>query len=158
MKIGQKTKLVIAIIVCQSAGIAGALFTVPSLPEWYAGLQKPALTPPDRVFAPVWILLYLLMGISLYFVWKGIAKPGAKRALFTFAIQLLLNVAWSAIFFGAREIFLAFLNIMILWAWILLTILRFRKISLPASYLLIPYFAWVSFAVYLNFYLWQLNG
>lgn len=150
-------KLIVSILICELAGIAGSIFTAPAIPIWYAALKKPLFNPPSWVFTPVWTLLYFLMGIALYLVWKKSSQPGAKRSLFTFAFQLLLNIVWSMIFFGTKDIYLAFIVIMLLWVWIGLTILRFKKISKPAVYLLIPYYLWVSFASYLNYSLWQLN-
>jgi tryptophan-rich sensory protein len=150
-------KLVISIIICQLAGVLGSVFTMPAIPGWYANLNKPSFSPPNWLFGPVWILLYTLMGISLYLVWSRKGSAGAKTALILFAIQLGLNTLWSLIFFGLRLPSAAFLEILVLWLFILLTILKFFPISKVAAYLLILYLLWVSFASLLNFYIFRLN-
>ena len=158
MTVKDIVKLVLSIIFCQAAGGIGSLFTAPAIPTWYASLKKPAFNPPNWLFSPVWITLFLLMGISLYLVWhKGFQTPGVKFALVVFFIQLALNTLWSILFFGAKTPFFAFLEIILLWCAILLTILLFYKISRPAALLLTPYIAWVSFAAVLNYFLWRLN-
>ena len=147
-----------AIIVCQLTGLIGSFFTGPAITTWYAGLAKPSFTPPNWLFAPVWISLYFLMGIALYIIIREDCKEKKiKNALYIFAIQLVLNASWSIIFFGLNTIFIALIEITILWIAILLTIIFFYKISKTASILLLPYLAWVSFAVALNFSIWQLN-
>ena len=151
-------KLIISIIICQLAGIIGSIFTTPSISTGYASLNKPVFNPPNWVFSPVWITLFVLMGISLYLVWsKAIKKELKKRALILFGIQLLLNIFWSVIFFGLNSILFAFIEIIFLWIAILLTIIYFYKISKIASYLLIPYILWVSFAAVLNFSIFLIN-
>lgn len=158
MKIKSIPKLVSSIVICQLAGIIGSFFTAPSVSTWYAELIKPAFNPPNWVFGPVWTALFILMGISLYLVWvKGIKTKKAKIALALFGIQLFLNVLWSVIFFGLRLPSYAFIEIIILWIFILLTIIWFYKISKVASYLLITYLIWVSFAAVLNFSIFYLN-
>lgn len=147
-------KLIISIIICQLAGIIGSFFNIKSIPNWYASLTKPSFNPPNWVFAPVWTFLFLLIGISLYLVWT---KGFTKQALIFFSIQLILNILWSALFFGLRNPFLAFIEIIILWTFILLTIISFYKISETAGILLIPYILWVSFAAVLNFSIYILN-
>lgn len=151
-------RLIISLGICQLAGVLGALFTSPSIPTWYASLEKPAFNPPNWLFSPVWITLFVLMGISLYFLWESTLKERrAKRVLFIFSIQLALNVLWSIIFFGLKSPSFAFLEIVILWAAILLTIIKSLKVSKIAGVLLIPYILWVSFAAVLNFFIWKLN-
>ncbi|MBI2129887.1 tryptophan-rich sensory protein [Candidatus Woesearchaeota archaeon] len=151
MKIKNNYKLIFSIIICQLAGLIGSFFTASSVDTWYAALEKPGFNPPNWIFGPVWVALFLLMGISLYLVWeKGIKAKGAKIALIFFGIQLLLNMVWSIIFFGLRSPLYASIEIIILWLAILLTIIKFYKISKPAAYLLVPYILWVSFAVALN--------
>jgi tryptophan-rich sensory protein len=150
--------LVVSIAVCELAGVAGSLFTTPSIPGWYAGLVKPSFNPPDGVFAPVWTALYALMGLAAWLVYsKGAKRPDVKRALMVFAIQLLLNVLWSIVFFGAHRIFAAVVVILLLWAAILGTILLFHKIAKAAAYLLVPYILWVSFATVLTVSIFILN-
>jgi len=159
MKTGNILKLAASIIICLSAGFIGSIFTADSISTWYAEIEKPFFNPPNWVFAPVWTTLFILMGISLYLVWKrGIAKEGVKIALTLFGVQIVLNTLWSILFFGMKSPFLAFMEIIILWAAILLTILKFMKISKTAGYLLVPYILWVSFAAVLNFSIFILNS
>ncbi|SNQ60274.1 TspO/MBR family protein [Candidatus Methanoperedens nitratireducens] len=157
-KINNILKLVISVIVCLFAGFIGSVFTFPSIPTWYAALTKPLFNPPYWIFAPVWTILFILMGISLYLVWnKGLQDKKVKISLFIFGVQLVLNVLWSFLFFGLHSPFYAFLEIIILWAAIVLTIVNFFKISRTAGLLLLPYILWVSFAAILNFSIWRLN-
>jgi tryptophan-rich sensory protein len=146
-------KLAIAVAVSESAGIVGSIFTMPSIASWYAGLVRPELSPPNWIFAPVWTTLFLLMGIAAGIVW--IKKD--YRALAVFAIQLILNTAWSIIFFGLHSPGWAFVEIIFLWLAILATIIAFAKTSRVAAWLLVPYIIWVTFASYLNFMIWSLN-
>jgi tryptophan-rich sensory protein len=151
-------KLVVSILVCQGAGIVGAFFTSPAIPTWYATLEKPSFNPPNWLFAPVWTILFLLMGVSLYLIWsKGLENKKAKTAIFIFVLQLILNILWSILFFGLQSPLYAFGGIIILWLAILLTIVSFYKISKTAGLLLLPYIFWVSFAAILNFFIWQMN-
>jgi len=151
-------KLVVAVLLCQAAGILGSLATVPAIPGWYQGLAKPAFTPPNWLFGPAWIMLYLLMGIALFLVWRqGLGRPGVKTAVTLFFIQLVLNALWSWLFFGWHQVGLAFAEIVLLWVFILLTMIRFLRLSRAAGWLLVPYLLWVTFASALNFSLWRLN-
>jgi tryptophan-rich sensory protein len=151
-------RLVLCIALCQAAGLIGSLFTIPAIPVWYAGLQKPFFSPPNWIFSPVWTGLYTLMGISLFLIWnKRTQESKTKRALFFFLIQLGLNALWPVFFFGLRTPLAGLIGMAFLWAAIGLTMGRFFKISLWAGYLLIPYLLWVSFALVLNFSLWFLN-
>jgi tryptophan-rich sensory protein len=156
MRIKSVSKLVYSVIICQVAGLVGGLFTSSSVSTWYAELNKPAFNPPSWVFSPVWITLYLLMGVSLYLVWVS-EKKESKAALYVFGVQLALNVIWSVIFFGLRAPFYAFIWIVILWAAILLMIVKFYRVSGWAAYLQLPYLLWVTFAAVLNFSLFYLN-
>jgi len=151
-------KLIIAIVVSELAGIIGSIFTVSAIPNWYAGLVKPALNPPSWIFGPVWTLLYALMGIAAFLIWKnGLEKKEVKAALGVFGIQLFLNAIWSIIFFGLYSPGWALVDIVVLWLAIVWTMVMFYKISRPAAYLLVPYLLWVSFASYLNYSVWVLN-
>jgi len=156
MRLNNFFKLVIAVVVSELAGIIGSVFTTPSIAGWYAGIVKPAFNPPSWVFGPVWITLYFLMGISLWLVWKSNAVP-KRKAMWLFAVQLVLNTAWSIIFFGLHSPGGALVEIVFLWLAILPTIIAFYKISKPAAWLLVPYILWVSFASYLNYAIWSLN-
>ncbi|HDT13314.1 MAG TPA: tryptophan-rich sensory protein [Candidatus Aminicenantes bacterium] len=150
--------IVVAIAICELAGIIGSLFTAPSIPGWYAALVKPSFNPPGWVFGPVWTALYAMMGVAAWLVYdRGLGKPGVKIALAVFAVQLLLNVLWSVVFFGLHRILAAFIVIVLLGAMILWTIVLFHRISRPAAYLLLPYILWVSFAAVLNVSLYVLN-
>jgi len=158
MKRGNVFKVIIAIAVSELAGIIGSVFTMPAIPEWYASLIKPALAPPSWVFGPVWVSLFALMGVASFLVWqKGLEQSKVKIALSLFIVQLILNVAWSAVFFGLHDPGMAFVEIIILWIAIFAAIVAFAKVSKTAAFLLLPYLAWVSFASYLNFAIWSLN-
>ncbi len=151
-------KLVAAIMVCELVGILGGLFTFSAIPEWYAGLNKPSFVPPSWVFAPVWTILYALMGIALFLVWKkGFEKKEVRFAIGVFSLQLALNFLWSFLFFGMKNLGLAFVEIVLLWLAICWTIWEFKKVSQKAVWLLLPFWIWVSFAALLNFAVWQLN-
>lgn len=158
MKISSTFKLLISIIICESAGIIGSIFTSSSIPTWYAGIAKPIFSPPNWVFGPVWTTLFALMGIALFLVWrKGFDKKEVRMAVLVFGLQLALNISWSIIFFGLENPGLAFAEIIFLWISIVATIISFYKIDKTAGYLLIPYILWVSFAAFLNYSIWVLN-
>ncbi|KCZ71937.1 tryptophan-rich sensory protein [Candidatus Methanoperedens nitroreducens] len=158
-KVTEVTRLVVSVTICLFAGLIGSVFTAPSIPAWYTTLEKPPFTPPDWLFAPVWTALFVLMGISAFLVWrKGLNNKQVKNALGIFAIQLVLNVLWSAMFFGLRSPLAGLIGISVLWIAILATILKFSKISKVAGLLLVPYILWVSFAAVLNFFIWRLNA
>ena len=157
MKIKDILKLVISMVLCQLAGFLGSLFTILAIPTWYKTLKTPFFTPPNWIFSPVWISLFILMGISLFMVWRRQDHPRFKTALIFFFVQLILNVLWSAAFFGLRSPLLGFVDIVLLWVAILLTIQNCFRISRVAGLLLLPYITWVSFAVALTFSLWILN-
>lgn len=149
-------KLIISIVLCLSIGALSSFFTVPALATWYAALNKPFFNPPDFVFAPVWTTLYILMGISLYLLWIS-KKKDKDRALKLFLIQLALNFFWSIIFFGLHNAQFAFVEIIVLWTFIFLTIRQSLLISKTSAYLLYPYIVWVSFALILNLFIVVLN-
>ncbi|HBU27940.1 TPA: TspO protein [Candidatus Uhrbacteria bacterium] len=149
--------LVAAVLICEGAGLLGVLFTNSSVSGWYTTLVTPALNPPGWVFGPVWTLLYALMGVSVYLVWRKKTNKKYKQAFMVFGGQLALNALWSPLFFGAQNPGLALVDIVLLLLAILWTIKLFHTISRPAAYLLIPYVAWVGFATYLNLAIWLLN-
>lgn len=152
-------KLIASIGICLFAGLLGSLFTTPAIPAWYGSLIKPSFTPPNWIFFPVWTILFVMMGISLYLVWrKGLHDKKVKNALIIFSIQLFLNVLWSGVFFGLRSPFFGLIEISILWIFIAANIIVFMKESRTAGVLLIPYIIWVSFAAVLNFMIWRLNN
>lgn len=157
MKINYK-RLIISLALPQLAGMVGSLFTIPAIPTWYATLQRPSFSPPNWLFGPAWVTLYILMGISVYLVWQKIEQNKTTRgALWLFLIHLFFNAIWSIIFFGLQNPGLAFINVIILWLLIIALMVKFWKINRWATYLLIPYLLWVSFASYLNFSIWMLN-
>lgn len=144
-------KLSGSIISCELVGIFGTPFTIKAIPTWYASLNKPFFSPPNWIFGPVWTILYLLMGISFYLIWKkGWGKKSVKSAGMFFLAQLILNLLWSPIFFGLKSPLLGLIIIVAMWILIVMTIKKFYPLSKLASYLLIPYFLWVSFATVLN--------
>ena len=155
---GDISKAILSIILCQGAGVLGSVFTSSSVSTWYPTLIKPWYTPPGWIISTVWILLFFLMGLSLFLVWRaGLGRPEVKKAVIVFAAQLGANILWSAAFFGLQSPLTAFAVIVLLWILILLSIISFRPISKMASLLLLPYIIWVSFAAYLNYGIIRLN-
>lgn len=158
MKAGDILKLALSIVVCEGAGLIGSLFTTPAIPTWYAALEKPSFTPPNWLFAPAWVTLYILMGIAVFLVWrKGLNQTGVKSALVVFLVQLILNTLWSVFFFGLKSPVAGVVVIVLLWIAILFTIYKFSHISRAAGWLLLPYILWVTFAAALNISVWMLN-
>lgn len=157
MKI-DSVKLIISLAVCQLAGGIGSIFTARSVSTWFLTLKKPSFNPPSWLFGPVWITLFVLMGIALYRVWhKGAAVPAVKIALAAFSVQLLFNVLWSLAFFGMRNPLLGLWDIGLLWILILVTLILFWRVDRAAGLLLAPYLLWVSFASALNGAIYILN-
>ncbi|OGZ27705.1 MAG: TspO protein [Candidatus Nealsonbacteria bacterium RIFOXYB1_FULL_40_15] len=146
-------KFIVSLAIPQIAGLAGAFFTASSVKTWYQELQRPSLVPPDWTFGVVWTILFILMGIAFYLIWK----KNAKNAMILFFVQLFFNFLWSVIFFGLKSPSMAFIDLIVLWILVLLTIIYFYKASRPAAILLIPYILWISFAGYLNLFIWILN-
>lgn len=146
--------LVAFILVTFIAPALGA-FSMPG--AWYAALNKPSWNPPGWIFGPAWTLLYILMAVAAWLVWRrgGFAEQG--RPLTLYFVQLALNAAWTPIFFGAHAMGWALLEIVALWCAIALTLVSFRRVSPAAGWLLAPYLAWVTFATALNFTLWRMN-
>lgn len=150
--------LIGSIILCNLAGLLGALLTTTGPGSWYDTLVKPAFTPPSWVFGPVWTTLYVLMGVSLYLVlmeWRDGTDVQIPLALF--GIQLVLNILWSFFFFGLKSPSTGLAGILLLWVFILATIISFFKIHRTATLLLLPYLTWVSLASYLNYAILVLN-
>ncbi len=151
-------KLIASIVACEGAGGIGAIFTTPAIPIWYKSLKKPAFTPPNSVFGPIWIILYLLMGIAVFLVWReGLSQDGVIIAFAVFWGQLVLNILWSVVFFGLRSLLGGIVVIVLLWITILFNIILFFGVSPIASGLLIPYIIWVTVAANLNVQVWKLN-
>jgi len=141
------------------AGIIGMLFNSLSLKTWYLFLNKPFFNPPNWIFAPVWLILFILMGISLGLILdnKKIKIKEKADAVFIFTIQLVFNIAWSMFFFALRNPMLGFMDIILLWLAIIANMLYFQKLNKISAWLLFPYFLWVSFASILNYSIWMLN-
>ncbi len=151
-------RLILSIIICQMAGIIGSILTAESIADWYPTLIKPSFTPPGSTIGLIWIILFTLMGISLFLVWKEVpGNPAARTALYFFAAQLIVNVLWNVAFFTLRSPASGLLVIAVLWVLIFITIVKFWPINKTAALLLVPYIVWVSIAAYLNYSLWRLN-
>jgi translocator protein len=152
-------KILIGVSVCLAVGFLSGYATQSSVSSWFLTLEKPSFNPPSWVFGPVWTMLYILMGVAAGWVWGCYSQypETVKRALLFFGIQLALNALWSVLFFGMRNPLLALVDIVILLFLIFETFLQFRRINPNASYLLLPYFAWVLFATVLNASIWWLN-
>jgi len=181
MKYNNLLKLLTSIIICELAGVIGAFFTTPAIGSWYKTLNKPSFNPPNWIFGPVWTTLFVLMGISLYLVWRKKWMPineiesdktkawnkwsqkffngswQKANIIIIFIVQLVVNILWSAVFFGAQSPDLAFFVLIMLWFAILFTIVNFYRVSKTAGLLLLPYILWVSFAGILNYFIWALN-
>ncbi|MBI5126913.1 tryptophan-rich sensory protein [Candidatus Roizmanbacteria bacterium] len=145
-----------SILLPQLSGFVGSYFTVQAIPTWYMSLNKPSFSPPNWLFGPIWVILYLLMGIALYLNWSKNTKQ-AKFNVQLFFIHLFFNLIWAPVFFGLKDIFLALEIIIFLWAMIIVMIDKFWKVSRISSLLLVPYLLWVAYASLLNYFLWKLN-
>ena len=149
--------LAVFVLICFAAAGLGGLATASAIPNWYAGIAKPDWNPPNWIFGPVWNCLYLMMAVAAWLVWRKDGFAGAKLPLTLFAIQLALNSLWSVLFFGLQNPGAAVVEIILLWAAILATLVAFWKRSRWAGGLLVPYLAWVTFAAVLNVAIWRLN-
>ncbi|QQR93017.1 MAG: tryptophan-rich sensory protein [Candidatus Iainarchaeum archaeon] len=156
-------KLIASIGVSLAAGFIGSFFTIESIATWYLTLKKPFFNPPNWVFGPVWTILYILMGWALYCVWTHpvsstrAGKTAHASAYYWFAIQLVLNALWSILFFGWKNPLLGLATILLLWFSIGMTVSAFFRVKKTAAFLLLPYWAWVSFATLLNLSIVLLN-
>jgi translocator protein len=152
------SRLLICLGTVLAASAVGSFATVRAIPTWYKGLAKPAFNPPEWLFGPAWMVLYLLMAVAAWLVWKqGLGEAGVKLALAVFLAQLILNALWSILFFGFRSPLAGLVEIVVLWLAILATIVLFFRVSAPAGVLLLPYIAWVTFAAILNAAILRLN-
>ncbi len=142
---------------CLTVSALGGAATATSVGTWYQALQKPVFNPPDWVFAPVWTTLYILMAIAAWRVWRRGPSQDTRRALMVFAVQLALNLGWSIVFFGFRQIGLALVEVVVLLAAIIATTTLFWRVDRLAGALFIPYGLWVAYASLLNAALWRLN-
>ena len=151
-------KLVIAVATPLVVGGLSGAVTANGVATWYPSLAKPSFNPPAWIFGPVWTVLYVMMGVAAFLVWRqGLEAEGVRFALSIFVVQLALNGLWSILFFGLRSPGLAFAEILILWFAIGATVWAFWRVVPPAGALLLPYWAWVSFATALNGSIWSLN-
>ena len=157
MKINLK-RIVVAVFLCLLIGFIGSIATQSSIDSWYLQIKKPAFNPPNWLFAPVWTILYILMGIAAGMIWsRGFHHKWVKTALYHFGLQLLLNAGWSVFFFGLQNPLIALVDIIVLFVLLLFTFKWFKIVNSYAAYLLIPYIVWVAFAAILNFEIWRLN-
>ncbi|MEH6680429.1 MAG: TspO/MBR family protein [Sediminicola sp.] len=148
----------ISVAICLLIGLISSFATQSSVDGWYLSLEKPAVNPPNWIFAPVWTVLYIMMGISGGLVWaKGFYHVWVKTALYHFGFQLLLNSLWSIVFFGLKAPLIALVVIVALLIMIVFTIRWFKVVDRTAAYMLLPYLVWVAFAAYLNYRIWILN-
>jgi tryptophan-rich sensory protein len=154
-KVNEIPKLMVSIIIVFIVGAIGSVATSPQIPVWYATLARPAWAPPNWLFPVVWTILYILIGISLFLVWRKSLE--SKQALVVFAVQLGLNLLWSLVFFGLHSIVGGLVIILMLWMAILANIIVFYRISRWAGLILLPYLVWVSIASYLNYSIYLLN-
>jgi tryptophan-rich sensory protein len=150
--------LVAAVLACELVGASGTLLSLDGVTTWYPTLAKPALTPPSWVFGPVWTTLFALLGVAAWLVWKsGLDRRPVQVALGVFLAQYVVQVAWSGVFFGLRWPGGGLAVIAALWVGVVATVVAFARVDRRAALLLGPYLAWVSFAAFLNYRLWQLN-
>lgn len=150
--------LAVFLALCFAAAGIGWVWTDAGLTEWYPSLRKPGWTPPNRVFGPVWSVLYLTMAVAGWLIWRRRALAGAKVALLLFVVQLGLNTIWSGLFFRLQNPGLAFGEITLLWLAIVANVMAFWRINRVAAILMVPYLIWVSFAAILNLVIWVMNA
>jgi tryptophan-rich sensory protein len=157
MQIHPYIGLAIWLGLCLAVMVTGSLFTTPAIPGWYAALKKPAWKPPSWLFGPVWFILYIMMALAAWLVWREGALGHYHWPLIWFMIQLTLNLAWSYIFFNLHRPGVALGEIVMLWLAILATLVFFWPISRPAGLLMFPYLVWTTYAAILNFSIWRMN-
>lgn len=152
-------RLALSIVLTEGAGGIGSIFTYGAIPTWYATLIKSPITPPNWLFAPMWITLYFLMGVAFYLVWNRRPQvSGSWIGITLFMIQLALNVLWSALFFGLHNLLFGAIEIIFLWFFIVATMIEFWNIDRKAAYLLFPYIAWGTVATILNISILWVNA
>ena len=152
-------RIIYCVAICLAVGYLSSNVTQSSITTWYPLIKKPIFNPPNSVFAPVWTILFILMGIAAGMVWNKLEsnKELVKKGLLFFTVQLLLNALWSYLFFGLNNILLAFIEIILLWLIIYETYYIFKQVDKKAGYLLIPYLGWVGFATILTGTIYWLN-
>ncbi|ACO33853.1 TspO/MBR family protein [Acidobacterium capsulatum ATCC 51196] len=149
--------LAVWLLVCYAVAALGTVPTTHAVATWYGSLAKPAHTPPNWVFGPVWTLLYTLMAVAVWLVWESPASYLRTRSVFRFWVQLGLNLLWSYLFFGGGHLLGGLIDILALWLMVLIVTVHFWHVRKWAGALMIPYLLWISFAAYLNWGVWQLN-
>jgi len=149
---------VVFVLLSFSAAAIGSFSTRSGTRDWYPTLRKPSWTPPDRVFGPVWTVLYVCIATAGFLVWRNAPAGGATLPMVFFAVQLLLNAAWSWVFFGLRQPGWALAELTLLWLAIAATTLVFFRICFWSGLLFVPYLLWVTFAGVLNFAIWRANA
>ena len=149
--------LILFLALCLGIGWLGGAVTAASVKTWYAALTKPSFSPPDELFGPVWTVLYILMGVAAWRVWRSADWYTTRGPLTLFALQLALTLGWTVVFFGLQKIASAVATIVVLDVAVLVTMLAFRAVDRVASLLMLPYVAWVAFATLLNVAIWRLN-
>lgn len=157
MKFHPVSKLIISLIIPLAVGAIAGYFTVTAISGWFETLHHPSFRPPNWLFGPVWTSLYILLGISLYLIWRQPRSKSKKYAICIFAIQMVFNFLWSFIFFYFHLINIALFDIVLLWLSIIIMIGRFYKVNKIAAYLNVPYICWVTFALILNAVYYKLN-
>lgn len=155
MRIDYK-KLLISFVIAFLPGIIGSVFTFSKITTWYANINKPFFTPPNFIFGPVWTILYITLGISLYLIWNKVGTLKNKFILIFF-VQLILNALWTILFFGFNYLLLSYVEILILIIFVIINIFTFYKISKLSSLMLLPYLIWISFASFLTLFVFLLN-
>lgn len=157
MKANQIGKLIASLLLPLAIGGIAGMFTTKAIPGWYATLNQPSFNPPNWVFAPVWTTLYIIMGISLFMIWRLDKSKERNQAIVIFMVQLLFNFCWSFFFFYFKMIGVALVDILVLWITIIFMLVRLYKIKPLAAYINIPYLLWVTFATALNMAYFFLN-
>lgn len=143
-------KFLSSLAISFSAAAIGSLATTPNIPTWYASLEKPFFNPPNWLFGPVWSILYILIGLSLYMLWTVPSKKSKRTAYIIFAIQMTFNALWSLIFFGLHQTWIGLAVIILLDISVVVSIVKLRRYSTLAGLLFIPYLGWICFATILN--------
>lgn len=156
-KMKKVIQLMLCITLCLGIGAVSGIATASSIKTWYVALEKPLFNPPNYLFGPVWTILYILMGVSLYMILQSHKNDLRKKAIMIFTIQLFLNFCWSFLFFKFNWLGISFIEIMLIWISIVIMIVTFYKIDKKAALLQIPYLLWVTFASTLNGSIWILN-
>ncbi len=149
--------LALFVALCLGIGSLGAAITASSVGSWYADLAKPSFNPPNAVFGPVWTVLYVMMAVAAWRVWRAADRDATRGPLTLFALQLALNLGWSLVFFGLQKIAAALATIVVLDVAVLVTLLAFRTVDRLAGLLMMPYLAWILFATVLNIAIWRIN-